>query len=116
ADKDVIFVVGGDTDYLMSVYLKTGFDKLLPKLLESKVYVGSSAGSQVVGMRLPTSAYLALYGEDNRWDIDHYLELIDVSIIPHLDSEDFPNRTEKLIAAANHIENRVYGLRDDSAV
>src|SRR5690606_37109884 len=47
ADKDVIFVVGGDTDYLMSVYQKTGFDKLLPKLLETKVYVGSSAGSMV---------------------------------------------------------------------
>ena len=44
--NDVIFVVGGHTDYLMSVYVKTGFDKLLPELLKDKVYVGSSAGSR----------------------------------------------------------------------
>jgi len=29
--KDAIFVVGGHTDYLMSVFVKTGFDTLLPK-------------------------------------------------------------------------------------
>ena len=42
-NKDVIFVIGGDTDYLMSVYKKTGFDKLLPRLLETIRYVGTSA-------------------------------------------------------------------------
>ncbi len=69
ADKDVIFVVGGDTDYLMSVFQKTGFDKLLPKLLETKVYVGSSAGSMVVGKRINADAYRLIYGEDSGWNI-----------------------------------------------
>lgn len=59
--KDAIFVVGGHTDYLMSVFVKTGFDKLLPELLETNAYVGSSAGSMVMGKRLSTEAYKRLY-------------------------------------------------------
>lgn len=116
ADKDVIFVVGGDTDYLMSVYQKTGFDKLLPKLLETKVYVGSSAGSMVVGKRINAAAYRLIYGEDSKWNIDQYVGLVDLSVMPHLDSPHFPNRKESLLEAVGSFEGRVYGLRDDSAV
>lgn len=116
ADKDVIFVVGGDTDYLMSVYQKTGFDKLLPKLLETKVYVGSSAGTMVVGKRISAAAYRLIYGEDSKWDIDQYVGLVDLSVMPHLDSPHFPNRKESLLEAVGSFEGRVYGLRDDSAV
>lgn len=116
ADKDVIFVVGGDTDYLMSVYRKTGFDKLLPKLLETKVYVGSSAGSMVVGKRISAAAYKLIYGEDSKWDIDQYIGLVNLSVMPHLDSPHFPNRKESLLEAVGSFEGKVYGLRDDSAV
>jgi dipeptidase E len=116
SDKDVIFVVGGDTDYLMSVFQKTGFDKLLPKLLETKVYVGSSAGSMVVGKRISAGAYRLIYGEESKWDIDQYVGLVDLSVMPHLDSPHFPNRKESLIEAVGNFEGKVYGLRDDSAV
>lgn len=116
ADKDVIYVIGGDTDYLMSVYQKTGFDKLLPKLLETKVYVGSSAGSMVVGNRISAAAYKLIYGEDSKWNIEQYVGLVDLSVMPHLDSPDFPNRKENLLKAVGSFEGRVYGLRDDSAV
>lgn len=116
SDKDVIFVVGGDTDYLMSVYQKTGFDRLLPKLLETKVYVGSSAGSMVVGKRISAAAYRLIYGEDSKWNIDQYVGLVDLSVMPHLDSPHFPNRKESLLEAVGSFEGRVYGLRDDSAV
>jgi dipeptidase E len=116
ANKDVIFVVGGDTDYLMSVYQKTGFDKLLPKLLETKVYVGSSAGSMVVGKRINAAAYKLIYGEDSKWNIDQYVGLVDLSVMPHLDSPHFPNRKESLLEAVGSFDGKVYGLRDDSAV
>lgn len=116
ADKDVIFVIGGDTDYLMSVFKRTGFDKLLPKLLQTKVYVGSSAGSMVVGKRISAAAYRLIYGEDSKWDIDQYVGLVDLSVMPHLDSPHFPNRKESLIEAVGSFEGKVYGLRDDSAV
>ncbi len=117
ANKDVIFVVGGDTDYLMSVYQKTGFDKLLPKLLENKVYVGSSAGSMVIGRRISRAAYQLIYREDNnKYGVSEYLGLVDFSVMPHLDSPDFPNRKESLVEAIGNFQGKVYGLRDDSAV
>ena len=116
SDKDVIFVVGGNSDYLMSVYQKTGFDKLLPKLLETKVYVGSSAGSQVVGKRISGAAYRLIYEEDSKWGVNYYLGFVDISVMPHLDSPDFPNRKESLLEAVGSFEGRVYGLRDDSAI
>ena len=116
SDKDVIFVVGGDTDYLMSVYKKTGFDKILSKLLDKSVYVGSSAGSIVMGNRISAAAYKLIYGEDSKYDIDDYLSLVDLSVMPHLDSLDFPNRKESLLEAVSSFEGKVYGLRDDSAV
>jgi dipeptidase E len=113
--RDVIFVVGGSADYLMSVFTKTGFVKLLPKLLKFKVYVGSSAGSMVVGKRLSTAAYRLMYGHDTGYGIDHYLELADFSIMPHMDSEEFPGRNERIFEAAKNQQGVIYGLRDDSA-
>ncbi|MFZ1682884.1 MAG: Type 1 glutamine amidotransferase-like domain-containing protein [Candidatus Zixiibacteriota bacterium] len=116
ANKDVIFVLGGDTDYLMSVYEKSGFDKLLPELLKNKVYVGSSAGSMVIGKRIPTNAYEIIYGHQVEYGVDRYLELVDFSIIPHLDSPEFPERKEKFKQAIDKFDAKVYGLSDDSAV
>lgn len=115
-ETDVIFVVGGHTDYLMSVFNKTGFDKLLPKLLQTKVYVGSSAGSQILGKRINDEAYKMIYGEDADWHVDKWMNIVDLSIMAHLDSPDFPNRKETLLEATSAFEGKVYGLRDDSAV
>jgi dipeptidase E len=114
--KDVIFVIGGNTDYLMSVYQKTGFDKLLPKLLKTKVYAGSSAGSMVIGKRISESAYRLIYGENSKYGVTEYLNLVNFSVMPHLDSPHFPNRKETLLKAVGSFKGKVYGLRDDSAV
>ncbi len=114
--NDVIFVVGGNTDYLMSAFNKAGLSKLLPELLKSKVYVGSSAGSMILGKRLSTEAYKKIYGERSVYGIDKYLELVDIAIMPHLDSPNFPNRKETLLEAVQKHSGIVYGLRDDSAI
>jgi dipeptidase E len=116
ADKDVIFTIGGHTDYLMSVFQKTSFDRLLARLLETKVYVGSSAGSMVLGKRISAAAYRLIYGEDTQWNIDDYLGFVDLSVMPHLDSPHFNNRKESLLKAVGSFTGTVYGLRDDSAV
>lgn len=114
--RDVIFVVGGHTDYLMHVFNKTGFSKLLPKLLKTKVYVGSSAGSMVIGKRLSTEAHKIMYNEDEAYGTDKFLELVNVALMPHLDSPHFPNRKQILPEAAKSYAGVVYGLRDDSAL
>lgn len=114
--SDVIFVLGGHTDYLMSVFNKSGFSKILPELLKTKVYVGSSAGSMVLGKRLSEEAYEKIYNEQNAYGVNKYLELVDISIMPHLDSPHFPNRKETLLDAVKQYSGVVYGLRDDSAI
>ncbi len=113
---DVIFVVGGHTDYLMSVFNNSGFSKLLPNLLKTKVYVGSSAGSMVLGKRLSSEAYQKIYNFQDAYGVNEYLGLVDVSIMPHLDSPHFPNRKETLQEAAKKHRGVIYGLRDDSAI
>ncbi|OGH19329.1 MAG: hypothetical protein A2868_00760 [Candidatus Levybacteria bacterium RIFCSPHIGHO2_01_FULL_40_15b] len=115
-ESDVIFVLGGHTDYLMSVFNKSGLSKILPELLKTKVYVGSSAGSMVLGKRLSEEAYIKIYNERNTYGVDKYSELVDIAIMPHLDSPNFPNRKETLIDAVEQHSGVVYGLRDDSAI
>jgi dipeptidase E len=115
--RDVIFVVGGHTDYLMHVFNKTGFAKLLPKLLETKVYVGSSAGSMVIGRRISTEANAKIYGEPGDYGVTDYLGLVDLAIKPHLYSSEFPNnRPEILEEVCGGVSFPVYGLQDDSAI
>lgn len=117
AEKDVIFVVGGNTDYLMHVFNKTGFATLLPKLLETKLYVGSSAGSMVIGKRVSAEAYRKIYGEPDDFGVTEYLGLVDLAIKPHMNSPHFPNnRPEVLEEVSGGMPFPVYGLQDDSAV
>ncbi len=113
---DVVFVVGGNTDYLMSVFVKTGFDKLLPELLKTKVYVGSSAGSMVLGKRVSAEAYAKIYGDDGHYGIVEYLALVDLSILPHLGNPFFPKRKDVLLEATKDYRGTVYGLADDAAI
>lgn len=55
-DKDIIYVQGGNTFYLLKHIRKGGFDKVVKELLEKGViYVGVSAGSIVAGPTIETS-------------------------------------------------------------
>ena len=115
--KDVIFVIGGHSDYLMHVFEKTGFAALLPRLLESKVYVGSSAGSMVMGKRVSSQAYEEVYGETGDYGVTQYLGFVDAAIKPHMNSPYFPhNRPDILARVSAGVEFPVHGLQDDSAL
>lgn len=114
---DVIFVVGGHTDYLMSIFKETGFDELLRELLKTKVYVGSSAGSMVLCNRMSTEAYAKVYSEENDYGITEYMELVNLAIKPHLNNVLFPqNNKDVLLDVAKNYKGVVYGLADDSAI
>lgn len=115
--KDVLFVVGGNTDYQMHVFQKSGFATLLPKLLETKVYVGSSAGSMVMGKKVSSESYHTIYGERQTFGVEAYLGLVDFAIKPHMNSPHWPkNKPEILDTAAAGMGFPVYGLQDDSAI
>ena len=106
---DVIWCFGGNTDYLKSVFDKTGFSAILPKLLKRKVWVGSSAGSCVICRR--QSFTPPEYG------IKEYLGLFNFCIRPHIwekyATED-KYKYENLITESH--KQTVYALSDQSAV
>lgn len=114
--NDVIFVVGGNTDYLMNVFNKTEFSRILPELLKTKVYVGSCAGGMVLGKRVSPQAYKKIYGEEDEFGVPEFMGLVNIVIMPHLDSPHFPARKESLLEAAKDHNGIIYGLRDDSAI
>ncbi|MEK7562252.1 MAG: Type 1 glutamine amidotransferase-like domain-containing protein, partial [Patescibacteria group bacterium] len=59
ANKDIIFVEGGNTFYLLKAIRKSGFEKVIRKLLKKgTVYIGASAGSIVAGKTIKTAGWL----------------------------------------------------------
>lgn len=116
--SDVIYVMGGHTDYLMSVFQKTGFDRLLKdRILKDKVYLGSSAGAMVICRRNSKKAYLDIYGEEGEYGVKEYMDLVDFTINPHMGSKEFPNNNpENLERVCKDLDFDCYGLRDDEAI
>jgi peptidase E len=56
--KDIIFVEGGNTFYLLKAMRACNFEKVIRKLLKSgKVYIGVSAGSMVAGRTIKTAGW-----------------------------------------------------------
>lgn len=56
--KDIIFVEGGNTFFLLKCMRESGFEKVMKKLLkQGKVYIGASAGSIVVGRTIKTAGW-----------------------------------------------------------
>ena len=79
---DIMYMMGGNTFYLLDMIRKTNFDKEIIKFInEGKIYIGSSAGSEILG----NSIEPALGYDENKVGIIDYtgLGLIDGLIIPH---------------------------------
>lgn len=56
--KDIIFVAGGNTFYLLKAMRECNFEKIIVKLLKwGKVYIGVSAGSIVAGRTIQTAGW-----------------------------------------------------------
>lgn len=115
AECDVVFCFGGQTDYLKQVFEETGFAKILPKVLEEKVWVGSSAGSCVLCHKesKDTSVKVFEETETNR----HYLELLPIFFLPHFGSSWFPQLTEDVaLQESRNTDLPVYLMSDQSAI
>ncbi len=115
---DVLFFEGGNTYHLMKWLNKSGLTKLLPELLEDKVYVGASAGSIVASSDLSLKLSQLIYEEDiMETEETKGLDFIDFYFIPHLNSEWFKRRTKEDIEKVTKGINRtIYALDDESAL
>jgi dipeptidase E len=115
---DVLFFEGGNTYHLMHWMNQSGLTPLLREYLQTKVYVGVSAGSMVVAPDLILKISQIVYGEDlDQTEEMAALGLVDFYVLPHLGSQDFENVTEPIVRkAAANIGRKTYVLDDQSAI
>ena len=95
---------------------KSGLKELLPELIKTRVYAGISAGSCITGPTIYNSVQ-NLFGEKYELKIKKGLNLVNLQIIPHLNSPYFTKiREENLEVASKDLTEPVYAIDDDSAV
>lgn len=118
AFADVIYIVGGKQLVLPKLFRETGFDRLLTKLVETKVVMGTSAGANILGAHIQDRGYWQdQYGA---WE-DHLanpsLAFVNFNILPHYGREDHPWRNaEQLTPLLQNNPFPLYGTTDAQAV
>lgn len=86
---EVIYVTGGNSFYLLDVIKKSGFDKLLPSLLEKGImYLGESAGAIVLGPTIEPTKHIDFPEYSNLTDYSG-LGFYDFIFLPHSDVEKY---------------------------
>lgn len=114
---DLILMAGGNTFYLLDHIRKSGFDKLLPTLLDKGViYVGSSAGSLVCCSTIESAKR---FDDPNLApDLENYdgLGFFDKAIIPHAQKEKYFERIEATKKEMQEKGQEIIILTDDEAI
>jgi len=114
---DVIWCFGGSLGWLKTVFDKTGFSKELPKMLEKKVWVGSSAGSMILGQKISDKCDQGVYLTKDPYSASEWLGILDFAIVAHV-HEDYA-RKDALDAVMRESKTKpfpFYALSDTSAV
>lgn len=111
---DIIFVAGGNTFYLLEKMQKCGFDKILPGLLtKGIIYIGSSAGSVVVG---PSIDYVQTVDDPKKADLSNFegLGIVNFRILPHYGNEKYLEKFNEIIQ--KYKEYSIITLTDDELI
>lgn len=110
-ESDVIFVNGGNTTYLMESFNKFGLSDKIKKLLESRVYVGVSAGSYVATPDIR-------FNSDYEKGVFKSLGLVGFGLQVHYKNPKFPlaETYEKVAERVKGCPYRVYVLDDQMAI
>ena len=117
--KDIIFVEGGNTFYLLKAMRACNFEKVLRKLLKKGiVYIGVSAGSVVAGKTIKTADSFGT-GTRNHFGVRNLkgLGLVPFDIFPHFDKR--PEMAEIIKQKIKNPRKRAKNLKiltDDQAI
>ncbi len=103
--KNLIYVQGGNTFYLLKTVRESGFDKLMPEFLSSGVvYLGASAGSYLA---CPTIEMAAWKHQDrNRFGLT---DLNALNLVPFLISVHYQPEYREILQQAS--KNSTYPLK-----
>lgn len=111
-DKDVIYVQGGNTFYLLKWMKDSGFDIVLKELIEKgKIYIGVSAGSVIMGENIKTAGWKGI--DKNIVGLTDLtgLQYVPFSIFVHYK----PVHNKVIKENIPHINNKIKILTDQQA-
>lgn len=110
-DVDVVFVGGGNTYYLLDQCRKTGFGDWLRSHIDTKVYVGGSAGSIIA---TPNIDLAGIYGDPNDIGIEDTsgFAWIDQELMVHCTKDTFGSMKDY----ASRSSHDLYAIDDLSAL
>ncbi len=112
-DRDVIYVQGGNTFYLLKCVRESGFDKVVRKLLkQGTIYIGVSAGSYIC---CPTIEMANWKRQDK--NIVGLIDLTGMNLVPFLMSVHYKPKYKDLLKAK--IANTKYFVKiltDEQAI
>lgn len=86
-DFDIIYMMGGNTIYLLDMVRKYNFGDVIKSFInKGKIYIGSSAGSQILG----TTIELNSIYEDNFVNMTDFtaLGIVNGEVVPHANKKD----------------------------
>ncbi|OHB25811.1 MAG: hypothetical protein A2542_00930 [Parcubacteria group bacterium RIFOXYD2_FULL_52_8] len=117
-ESHVIFFGGGSEYRLLRVLHDTGLYKELPRLLETRLYLGLSAGAMIVGHFVPKDVSNWLYVDDQiPEEYEEPYGWVDCIFFPHLNGSDFTNlRKENIESLRGMYDHPIYALDDQSAL
>ena len=114
---DILFFAGGNPYYLLNQVRQTGLIDLLPRLLESRVYVGHSAGSAMAGPSLGYSTPKKFVPEGLGPQPIPALHLVDFCVRSHLGNPEHPSANEtKVRDLYQQLKIPVYAIGDYAAL
>lgn len=109
---DIVYVQGGNTFYLLDQMRRTGFVKIIKKLLHKGiVYVGVSAGSIVAGKTIKTASWAGDENVVNLKDLKG-LGLVKFDLLVHYNSE----RAEVINQKSKREKKDIRIITDEQAI
>jgi dipeptidase E len=113
SECQAIFGAGGDPVYLINKLRETSVDKLLIQEIENgKFYLGSSAGSMIMGEKIKTSKHL---GEKTGSGFG----LVKFSILPHWgeeNDEDYKDKKVEIVQESYNEKMSIMTLTDNHVI
>jgi len=115
---DVICVGGGDDSYISEVLRVQGLVNPLRDALQSRIFMGISAGSMLVGTPLPPNVNKMLYPDEPfLHEQAQTLGWCDITFVPHLGSEECPEvRVEILESLRKGLPVNTVAVSDQGAI
>jgi dipeptidase E len=116
AEIDGVYVMGGNTYYLLHHTRESGFDIFVKEILaRGGFYIGSSAGSVLAGVTIDIARTIDDPDVVEMTDFTG-MKLVEFCVVPHIGMEGYAEMIEQIFEDWKNEPVNLLGLTDDQAV